>query len=263
VSRILVTRKHSPSLKAAKTPDRNPAIALACVQVPNSLYRGQGKRIIRSARSSNWKFRLEGGRAFPRSSHLFASLHPQLPYLTHGAKRALDLGCGNHPISLETSLADQWFGADLYPVKSALPTVACEGTRLPFAEDSFDLIVSRLAIPYMRIPHALREIRRVLTRGGCLWTTLHLPRMAVRRISRSIKSRDAVDIVYQLYAILNGLLLSRGPYQLPWYNGRFESVQTPHSIRLQLEGAGFERVQTELCPDERGRVHFAALAFKP
>jgi hypothetical protein len=34
----------------------------------------------------------------------------------------------------------------------------------------------------MHIPKTLREIRRVLVRGGCLWATLHLPVMATDRI---------------------------------------------------------------------------------
>lgn len=196
-------------------------------------------------------------------SNLFTSLDPQLPKFACRVRRALDLGSGDHPIFLETDIAQQRFVADLEPVKCNLPTVTCEGALLPFPEESFDLIISRVAIPYMNIPMALCEMHRVLVRGGCLWATLHLPRMAIRRIGRSVTSRDFVDVAYQLYALLNGLLLMAGPFQMRWIDGRFESVQTPQGIRRQLQWAGFTRIQTELCPEEQGRRHFGVLAYKP
>lgn len=179
------------------------------------------------------------------------------------AKRALDLGCGGHSIFQDAHLADHCFGADSQTVSPGIPIVVCRGEKLPFADSSFDLIVSRVAIPYMKIPRALREIHRVMTHGGRLWATLHLPMMALRRMQTDACRLDLVDIVYQLYAISNWYLLCISSVQIPWFNGRFESVQTPRSISIAISRAGFINIQTEVCTDERNRHHFATQAYKP
>ena len=44
--------------------------------------------------------------------------------------------------------------------------VCAAGENLPFADERFDLVFSRVALPYMDINRALREIARVLKRGG-------------------------------------------------------------------------------------------------
>lgn len=196
------------------------------------------------------------------TSRLFASLHPQLPRPRFRVTRALDLGCGDRPIFGEQRFADSEFGADLVPFKSEMPFVACEGSLLPFAGASFDLVIARVAVPYMRLPAALREIGRVLVPGGHLWATLHLPRMALKRIHRAAKAADFADVVFQSYALLNCALLRLVPTQLPWIDGRFESVQTPAGIRRALLRCGFSNVETEICPDEEARLHFAVLAQK-
>jgi SAM-dependent methyltransferase len=195
-------------------------------------------------------------------SALFASLHPQLPVLTCTAKRALDLGCGDHPIFHDAHVADECFGADPQVVRAGFPIVVCEAETLPFADASFDLIVSRVAIPYMNIPKALREMHRILTPGGRLWATLHLPTMALRRIGNCLRKLDVLDATYQLYAMANCCLLPISSFQIPWIDGRFESVQTPRSMSVALNRAGFSTVQTEICRDEEGRRHFAVQAQK-
>lgn len=197
------------------------------------------------------------------SSHLFSSLHPQLPCLPYSACRALDLGCGECPIFSQLHFAQQEFGADIIPYKLAVPFVLCEGSILPFASESFDLVVARVALPYMHIPTAVREIRRVLTPKGSLWATLHLPRMAMKRIKKAIPARDAGDVVHQSYALLNCWLLALFNVQIPWIDGRFESVQTPAGIRRSLKKNGFVDIETEVCPDENGGLHFAASGQKP
>jgi SAM-dependent methyltransferase len=196
-------------------------------------------------------------------STIFTCLHPQLPVLTRPAQRALDLGCGDHPIFHDAYVADRCFGADSQRVRTSFPAVICEAETLPFADASFDLIVSRVAIPYMNIPKVLREMHRIMTQGGRLWATLHLPRMALRRIRDSARNLDVVDIAYQLCAISNCYLLCISSFQIPWIDGHFESVQTPRSISLALNRAGFIKIQTEICMDEQNRRHFAVQAHKP
>lgn len=198
-----------------------------------------------------------------RDSSLFSSLHPQLPKMTSlPVRRALDLGCGDRPIFADRQVAQSQVGADIYAVRIAEPFVSCRGRALPFADASFDLVVARVSIPYMHIPKAAGEISRVLRPSGCLWATLHLPRMALKRIRMALRRADFVDVVLQSYALLNCGLTALGRMQLPWIDGTYESVQTPGGIHRSLMRAGFSSVATEICPDDGGRLHFAVMARK-
>lgn len=44
---------------------------------------------------------------------------------------------------------------------------------LPYQNEFFDMVVARVSLPYVNLPMAFREIRRVLRKGGELWITLH------------------------------------------------------------------------------------------
>jgi SAM-dependent methyltransferase len=56
-----------------------------------------------------------------------------------------------------------------HTAQPSISLVQYDAQRLPFADDSFDLVFSFEAIYYLESPHAfLAEARRVLTPGGCL-----------------------------------------------------------------------------------------------
>ena len=44
---------------------------------------------------------------------------------------------------------------------------------LPYAQESFDLVIARVSLPYTYLAESLPEIRRVLVPAGRLWATLH------------------------------------------------------------------------------------------
>ena len=192
---------------------------------------------------------------------LFASIQPETPVVPFHPQTCLDLGCGDHSIfSDNPQIADACFAADVRPAKANVPTVGCKAEQLPFADGSFNLVVSRVSLPYMHIPRALREVHRVLSPGGCFWATLHLPKMAYARIARSLANGDIVDILYQSCALANGALLYFTDRQISWRR-RVESVQSPAAIHKALERAGFMDIETEIV--ERGRIYFAVRAFRP
>lgn len=199
----------------------------------------------------------------PYLTPLFSSLCPQLPNL-QSFDYVLDLGCGTRPIFDDGYIANYRYGADPLAIKNnGVLMEQCNAEKLPYFDDTFDLIVSRVAFPYTHIPRALAETFRVLKPGGRLWITLHLPAMSWRRIKNDAKDFDIVDIAYQCYAILNCGLLNISNLQIPWVNGRYESVQTPTSISRAMLHAGFRDVTTCLSADERDRLHFAAQGAKP
>jgi ubiquinone/menaquinone biosynthesis C-methylase UbiE len=194
---------------------------------------------------------------------IFSSLQPQLPIIANGARRILDLGCGDRTV-FEYFQAPVMACSDISCPESMAGRfhfTVCSAEHLDFADEVFDLIVCRVAIPYMLIPVALREIHRVLAPGGKLWATLHLPRMAFRRIRADIWRGDVKDILFQSYVLLNCLLAHFLDFQLKWIDGHYESVQTPFTMRRALKRAGFVDVITEIVPDAKlGRKHFGVQA---
>jgi ubiquinone/menaquinone biosynthesis C-methylase UbiE len=99
--------------------------------------------------------------------------------------RALDVGCG--PGALTAALAERLgapkvSGADpsepsAEACRARLPgveIVVASAESLPFADGSFDAVLSQLVVNFMRDPHAgVREMRRVTCPGGivaaCVW----------------------------------------------------------------------------------------------
>jgi SAM-dependent methyltransferase len=84
------------------------------------------------------------------------------------ALRILDVGGRLQPYrALFAERADQYYAADLVP--GSLVNVAASAGQLPFASDSFDVVVCTQVLEYVPRPQeAVDEIRRVLKSGGSL-----------------------------------------------------------------------------------------------
>lgn len=119
--------------------------------------------------------------------------------------------------------------------------VAARGEQLPFSQQSFDAVISGVAMPYMEIPRVLAEIARVLKPGGSLWLSLHSFRMVRRHLVRSLLRLDVPDTVYRIYVLLNGLLFhfSGRVFRFPLKRERCESFQTRRGMRIAIRRAGF------------------------
>lgn len=81
----------------------------------------------------------------------------------------LDLGCGQRPYE-KTFFAGaaKYIGADYLSDRSK-PDVICSALQVPFADNSFDTVVSTEVLEHVPEPlRALREIQRVLKPGGYL-----------------------------------------------------------------------------------------------
>lgn len=91
-------------------------------------------------------------------------------------RAVLDLGCGYGVVTQELVLPGRRvvaldhngaaLGSSLLG-PAAGPTCA-DGTRLPFADGSFDLVFSQLALLWMPLEATVAEVRRVLQPGGVL-----------------------------------------------------------------------------------------------
>ena len=106
--------------------------------------------------------------------------------------RVLDLGCGwgRDLSSWGITASDQVTGLDiehsrLATAQARFPKWAYlqgSGECLPFGDDSFDRVISALALPYMNIQKTLAEIHRVLSPGGGLSLSLHLPSFTIAEL---------------------------------------------------------------------------------
>lgn len=168
------------------------------------------------------------------------------------AQRVLDVGCGAGQ-SLVGMCPQQAYGIDTdlralqlgRNVAERVRFAAASGEQLPFADASFDLVFSRVALPYMHVPSAVREIRRVLAPGGRIWLALH-PASLWWRDFRAASLKRKVYLAYG--GLLSAIFNATGFFpRLPL---PCETFQTARRMRKLLMKLGFFNVSVT-----RGR-HF-------
>ncbi len=200
-------------------------------------------------------------------------LRKALPELPSRFASILDIGCGagqtllacdlHHNVlacGIDIDAEAVAFGQKMDRENSGHLNLACAvGEALPFADASFEVVISRVAVPYMHIPTALTEIARVLMPGGHLWLTLHPFQMVFAFLRRAIQAGNVKSMIYFSYALLNGLafhLLGK-LWRFPLNRQRCESFQTTAAMKRALRQAGFAQVEMEQAPNR-----FAIKAIK-
>ena len=178
-----------------------------------------------------------------------------LPPIPRRCRAVLDIGCGAGQTLIASKLDDDVIACGVDPDAEALALGrtltsrvhfgAAAGEALPFAAQTFDLVFSRVALPYMNIPRALVEMRRVLRPDGIIWLSLHPPHFAYLTMARAIRARSLRGTIFPLYSLVNGLALHLLNRQFGWPFGRarFESNQTAAGMRRALKRAGFADVK--------------------
>jgi SAM-dependent methyltransferase len=180
-----------------------------------------------------------------------------LPVIAEAHRTILDIGCGAGQSLIAADLGPDRLaiGLDIDPdaltlgrsLTDAVSFVCGQAETLPFHAGRFDLVISRVALPYTDIPRAASEIARLLRPGGRCWLVLHPPSFAVRELLVHLRRGRLRGVVYQLYVLANGLSLQLFGRQFayPLRRSRFESVQTTPGIRRALERAGFEGIDVQ------------------
>ena len=141
-----------------------------------------------------------------------------LPDLTSCRVGVVDVGCGIGQLFVargrEAPPGVPRYGFDIDPTAIAYasenwPDMAhfavAPAEHLPLPDDSVDLYVSRVSLPYTDIPAALREAARVLVQGGRLWITLHPLSMAFGQLGKAIRERRVKEFVGASIFLANGL----------------------------------------------------------
>ena len=160
----------------------------------------------------------------------------------------LDLGCGRGGV-VELFWRDVKLAAGLDPDVPSLtghrargmPILRGVGERLPFASDSFDLVVSVWVLEHLKEPLSVfREVRRVLRPGGhfvFLTPNLRNPLLVLNRIGKAVP-------------LLQTRLVSR-------FYGRRESdtfpvqyrANTVAALRQLANASGLEVAELRVVPD--------------
>jgi ubiquinone/menaquinone biosynthesis C-methylase UbiE len=109
---------------------------------------------------------------------------------------------------------------------------------LPFEDESFDRVISAVALPYMNIQKTLAEIHRILIPGGGLSLDLHLPSFTIAELLHNAIPKP-IPTLFRLYVMANGLLFHCTGRTVGFLKGRTESFQTERGMRFALDRAEF------------------------
>jgi len=163
--------------------------------------------------------------------------------------RVLDLGCGSARdlASWGVTAVDKVTGLDIdhsclttaqvrFPNRAYLQGA---GECLPFEGESFDRVISAVALPYMNIQKALAEIHRILVPGGGLSVSLHLPSFTIAELLHNAIPKP-VPTLFRLYVMANGLVFHCVGRTVGFVKGRTESFQSERGMRAALKRAGFD-----------------------
>jgi len=204
-----------------------------------------------------------------------------LPELPETFESILDLGCGIGQTLIACNLPPNTFACGVDVDEEALAYgrkivdhitfVRASGEHLPFADGSFDVIISRVTLPNMHVPNALREILRALKPGGRVWITLYPVSWILHRAGEALKSGNLKSFVYQFYVMTNGVFFHLTGRQCRFpFTRRCESFQTVSRFTKAMKEAGFVNVRAEqdrffivtACKVDGLAVGFAASQFR-
>lgn len=180
----------------------------------------------------------------------------------------LDVGCGAGQELLTFTQGSRAFGIGL----DISPEVGCVGRelfqkhapqarvvfvrsrseQLPFADQSFDVLVNRLSIPYTDNRRTLAEFARVLKPGGILFLKIHHARYYLSQLSSGIRKLDIKAVIHASRVLVNGsvyFLTGRQPRNN--FLGR-ETFKTTGQLKMELAALGLS-VRAQL-PDSNPRT---------
>lgn len=109
------------------------------------------------------------------------------------------------------------------------------GEHLPFADQSFDVVLCRVALPYMNNRQTIAEIARVLRPNGVFLLKTHAPAFYLGMIRRRWKTFSAKQIAYPLICFAGGAwhLLTGKQLQNGFWAGK-EVFQTKGFLKREF-----------------------------
>lgn len=155
-------------------------------------------------------------------------------------EKVLDLGCGAGQELLPFLEKSSAFcvGVDIAPelgkvtaenfrAQKKVSFVRSQGEKLPFAAASFDVVLCRIALPYMNNRETITEVARVLKPNGVFLLKTHAPKFYLAMIRERLKTFSLKQIAYPLICLTGSLwhLLTGAQLQKGFWQGK-EVFQT-------------------------------------
>jgi ubiquinone/menaquinone biosynthesis C-methylase UbiE len=181
---------------------------------------------------------------------VFQSSDFAIPAISMDGLAVLDVGCGTGYALMYPQYAKaSRVGIDVDKDALAegcvkfpqLKLIYAGAEKIPFPPETYDVVVSRVALPYTDIRVSLAEIHRVIKPGGHLFLTMHDWRHQLEFFRYGLRSpKRVLDHVYIALASAVFIATGRVPTRP---DGTRETFQTEASMRRELERAGFYDVK--------------------
>ncbi|CAN5478436.1 hypothetical protein BH10ACI1_BH10ACI1_30820 [soil metagenome] len=115
------------------------------------------------------------------------------------------------------------------------------GEKMPFADISFDVVLCRVALPYMDNRRAFAEISRILKTGGTFLLKTHAPAFYFGMVKQRIKTFSPKQIAYPLICLTGGIVhsISGKQMQKGFWKGK-EIYQTQKFIEKECARNGMK-----------------------
>ena len=170
--------------------------------------------------------------------------------------RVLDVGCGagQELLPFVTERRALGIGIDIAPEMgrvgrqmfasingaTRVKFLRARAEALPFPSASFDVVVCRLALPYMNNPRALGEMARVLRPGGVLLLKIHHALFYLGKYRKSVQTRTMKPAWYATRVLAAGILYHLSGTQVNHHLLKGETFQTKWMLRRELARAGLK-----------------------
>jgi ubiquinone/menaquinone biosynthesis C-methylase UbiE len=116
-----------------------------------------------------------------------------------------------------------------------------KGESLPFSDESFDVVLCRVALPYMNNRQTIAEVARILKPNGVFLLKTHAPPFYSAMLKERIKTLKPKQIAYPLICVVGSVfhILSGKQLQNGFWKGK-EIFQTRGFLEKEFAKNGLE-----------------------
>ncbi len=140
--------------------------------------------------------------------------------------------------------------------RSNVAFVRSSGEYIPFNDNTFDVAICRVALPYMDNGKAISEIGRVLRPGGRLFLKTHTPMFYIGMIKRRFRDLSITRMAYPVICLVGGIWHWITGKQLKGglWKGK-EVFQTTGIVKREAELSGMSVIKEETSPDYEAKSY--------